>query len=156
MEASMSRGIFHRRWRLKNTVGTALVALMSCGVAAAEERNDHADGVKTATPIKHVIVLIGENRTFDNIYGTYTAKHGQSVGNLLSRGIVNADGSPGPHRNAAQQFRVDTINPPLYFISTNKLTSPNKTAYDPFLPTPEAGGAPNRQTSLAELLATPT
>ena len=151
----MSRGIFHRRWRLKNTVGTALVALMSCGVAAAEERNDHADGVKTATPIKHVIVLIGENRTFDNIYGTYTAKHGQSVGNLLSRGIVNADGSPGPHRNAAQQFRVDTINPPLYFISTNKLTLPNKNAY-PILPTPEAGGAPNRRISVGELTADPT
>src|SRR5215468_6139483 len=155
MEASMSRGIFHRRWRLKNTVGTALVALMSCGVAAAEEGNDHADGVKTATPIKHVIVLIGENRTFDNVYATYTAKHGQSVGNLLSRGIVNADGSPGPHRNAAQQFRVDNITPPLYFISTNKLTPPNKTAYS-ILPTPEAGGAPNRRISVGELAANPT
>src|SRR5215831_16755676 len=113
----------HRR-QLKSGICSALAALMSCGLAAAEERNDH-DGAKTATPIKHVIVLIGENRTFDNVYGTYVAKHGQSVGNLLSRRIVNANGTPGPRSDAARQFRVDTINPPLYFISTNKLTLPS-------------------------------
>src|SRR5262252_5802952 len=53
---------------------------------------------RTATPIKHVIVLIGENRTFDNIYGTYVPRHGQHVSNLLSKGIVNADGTPGPNQ----------------------------------------------------------
>src|SRR5262249_45379135 len=135
-------------------IGSAQVALMSYGLAAAEEGKDH-DGVKTATPIKHVIVLIGENRTFDNVYGTYVAKHGQSVGNLLSLGIVNANGTPGPRRDAAKQFRIDSINPPLYFISTTKLTPPNKTAYQ-LLPTPEAGGAPNRQVSVSELTANPT
>jgi phospholipase C len=24
------------------------------------------------TPIEHVIVIVGENRSFDNLYGTYT------------------------------------------------------------------------------------
>src|SRR5499426_1489573 len=156
MEGRMSRGISYHRRQLKTGVATVLATLMSCGLAAADDRNDRNDGVKTATPIKHVIVLIGENRTFDNIYGTYVAKHEQRVDNLLSRGIVRPDGSPGPRQADARQFRVDNINPPLYFISTTKLTPPNKTAYDPFLPTPEAGFAPNRQTSLAELLATPT
>ncbi len=28
----------------------------------------------TATPIKHLIVLIGENRTFDHIFATYVPK----------------------------------------------------------------------------------
>src|SRR5215813_2877727 len=146
---------FHFRLRLLSA-STAIVTFACCGLAAADDDKDRADGVKTATPIKHVIVLIGENRTFDNIYGTYVGKRGQKVGNLLSLGIVNADGRPGVHRGAATQFRVDTINPPLYFVSTNKLTPPNKTAYSPFLPTPEAGGAPNRQTSLAELDLNPT
>src|SRR5215510_13169053 len=59
---------------------------------------------RTATPIKHVIVLIGENRTFDNVYATYVPKHG-SVWNLLSRGIIKADGSPGPHADLARQFQ---------------------------------------------------
>ena len=38
---------------------------------------------ETESPIKHVIILIGENRTFDNVYGTYMPKHGQHVPNLL-------------------------------------------------------------------------
>src|SRR5262245_40684867 len=115
MEASMSGSIFPRRWQLKHTVATTLAALMSCGLSAAEERHERSEIAKTVTPIKHVIVLIGENRTFDNVYGTYVPKRGQSASNLLSRGIVNANGGPGPHSSAARQFRVDTINPPLYF-----------------------------------------
>src|SRR5215813_3782950 len=156
MEARMSRVISRHRRQLGYAIGSALAALMSCGLAAAEDRKDDAQQVKTATPIKHVVVLIGENRTFDNVYGTYVPRRGQRVDNLLSRGIVNADGSPGAQRNQAQQFRLETINPPLYFINTNTLIAPNKTAYAQFLPTPEAGFAPNRQTTLTELTTTPT
>lgn len=29
---------------------------------------------KTRTPIKHVIVIIGENRTFDHIFATYNRR----------------------------------------------------------------------------------
>lgn len=38
----------------------------------------------TQSPIKHVIVLIGENRTFDHLFATYVAPSGDSVKNLLS------------------------------------------------------------------------
>lgn len=58
----------------------------------------------TRTPIKHVIVLIGENRTFDHLFATYVAKSGDSVKNLLSEGIINADGTPGKHFSKAAQF----------------------------------------------------
>jgi len=109
----------------------------------------------TETPIKHVIVIIGENRTFDNVYGTYVPKHGQHVSNLLSKGIVHADGSPGPNKDAAKQFQIGTINSASYFISTNKLINPNKTAYAPFLPTPEAGGAPPLAVTLPQLQKDP-
>jgi len=109
----------------------------------------------TESPIKHVIVLIGENRTFDNVYGTYVPKPGQSVANLLSKGIVNGDGSPGPNKDAAKQFHIGNINPLSYFISTNTLTNPQKMAYAPFLPTPEAGGAPPRQETLAQFQKDP-
>jgi len=50
---------------------------------------------QTRTPIKHVIVLIGENRTFDDVFATYVPKSHDSVSNLLSKGIINADGAPG-------------------------------------------------------------
>src|ERR1700730_12403112 len=42
---------------------------------------------QTATPIKHVIVIIGENRSFDHVFATYVPKRGQTVHNLLSEGI---------------------------------------------------------------------
>ncbi len=57
----------------------------------------------TASPIKHVIVIIGENHTFDNVYATYRAPSGQHVDNLLSEGIVNTSGGPGPDVSAAAQ-----------------------------------------------------
>jgi acid phosphatase len=60
-----------------------------------------------ATPIQHVIIIIGENRTFDNLFGTYKPKAGQTVDNLLSKGIVNADGSPGPYFDKAKQLIGD-------------------------------------------------
>jgi phospholipase C len=65
--------------------------------------------VSTLTPIKHVIIIVGENHTFDNVFGTYKPQYGQSIANLLSKGIVNADGSPGPNASlAAQQEASDT------------------------------------------------
>src|SRR3981081_4434248 len=59
---------------------------------------------KTTSPIKHVIIIIGENRTFDHIFGTYKPKNGQHVDNLLSKGIVKEDGTPGPNFALAHQF----------------------------------------------------
>ncbi|MBY0556138.1 MAG: alkaline phosphatase family protein [Burkholderiaceae bacterium] len=57
------------------------------------------------TPIEHVIVLIGENRTFDNLYGVYQPRRGQTIANLLSKKIVNLDGTPGPRfADAAQKL----------------------------------------------------
>lgn len=58
------------------------------------------------TPIKHVIVLIGENRTFDHTFGTYVPKAGQTIANLVSKGIVNPDGTPGPNFALAAQFQA--------------------------------------------------
>jgi len=119
-----------------------------------KSKAEEQDKVDTATPIKHVIVLIGENRTFDNVYGTYIPQRGQTVANLLSKGIVNADGSPGPNKDAAKQFQIGTITPASYFINTNVLTNPNKTAYA-LLPTPEAGGAPPQTETLSQFKTDP-
>jgi hypothetical protein len=48
----------------------------------------------TESPIKHVIILIGENGTFDNVYGTYVPKHGQYVSNLLSAAAITERSCP--------------------------------------------------------------
>src|ERR1700735_4358385 len=56
---------------------------------------------QTATPIKHVIVIIGENRSFDHVFATYVPQRGQTVNNLLSEGIITLDANknaiPGPN-----------------------------------------------------------
>ncbi len=58
------------------------------------------------TPIKHVVVIIGENHSFDNVFATYQPPKGQSVQNLLSEGIVTASGAPGPDVAKATQERA--------------------------------------------------
>jgi acid phosphatase len=61
----------------------------------------------TKTPIEHLIVVIGENLSFDNLFGTYQPKPGGRVHNLLSQGIVNRDGTPGPEFAKAAQRRAE-------------------------------------------------
>src|ERR1700693_352923 len=71
------------------------VTQLALGATLANAAENHQGGTKS--PIKHVIVLIGENRTFDHLFATYVPKSRDSVKNLLSEGIINADGSPGRH-----------------------------------------------------------
>jgi phospholipase C len=75
---------------------------------------------RTRTPIKHVILLIGENRSFDHVFATYTPPPGQTVQNLLSEGIVNADGTPGRNVAKAQQWQASQTGD---FSNTPKRTS---------------------------------
>jgi phospholipase C len=97
----------------------------------------------TVTPIKHVIVIIGENRSFDHVFATYVPpKPNEYVYNLLSEGIVNADGTPGPNFiKAAQHTATDTaadgflLNPVKSNFPKNELPAPlvggPKTSYIP-------------------------
>ncbi|HTT96921.1 MAG TPA: alkaline phosphatase family protein [Rhizomicrobium sp.] len=104
----------------------------------------------TTTPIKHVIIIVGENRSFDHLYGTYVSPSGDSVKNILSEGIVNADGTPGPNfRKAAQMQASDTD---AYSVSPT-ITGPYKKLPAPNLAfTPESqsyAGAPWVSTEVA-------
>jgi phospholipase C len=107
---------------------------------AAPPDQEHGKGSKT--PIQHVIVLIGENRTFDHVFATYVPKAGESVSNLLSKGMVNADGTPGPHFKKAQQFQAVAPFRTKYFISLDKH---EKAPYD-VLPEPTLNFSPNGTT----------
>ena len=73
--------------------GLALVvtAQLAFGpVSANAVSNPGLNDGKTATPIKHVIVIIGENRTFDHVFATYDPHtKGQTVANLLYKGIIH-------------------------------------------------------------------
>ena len=89
---------------------------------------------KTDSPIKHVVVIVGENRTFDHVFATYKAKHGQHVDNLLTKHIVNEDGTAGPaFGSVVQKSAVDET--PNGFL----LSPPHKAPYK-VLPPALAGG----------------
>ena len=102
----------YRGGLIRSAVVSALTASLAGQAAhAADERmgGSHENDHKTASPIKHVIVIVGENRTFDHVFATYQPRRGEHVENLLSKGIVNIDGSPGPNYGlAAQHSAVDT------------------------------------------------
>ncbi|MBC3869776.1 alkaline phosphatase family protein [Undibacterium oligocarboniphilum] len=87
----------------------------------------------TTTPIEHVIVLVGENRTFDNLYGVYQPKKKQTISNLWSKGIVKADGSPGPNYHLAAQKTAENITA---YTPTPMIKAPYAN-----LPQPYAAGA---------------
>lgn len=86
------------------------------------------------SPIEHVIVIVGENRTFDHIFATYKPRPGESVDNLLSRGIVTAAGKPGPNYALAHQYTADARDQSVYQLSPK-----NKTLFQ-VLPAPLNGG----------------
>ena len=111
-----------------------------------------ARDAKTTSPIKHVIVIVGENRSFDHIFATYKPKKGEHVDNLLSKQIIDENGQPGPNYSEALQYSADITG------STQFELSPfNKKPYTK-LPAPLNGGPTdvcksNGICSLADALA---
>jgi phospholipase C len=136
-----------RNWRLTTALCTSVLAVSAFGIGTAAvgaADADKADAVATASPIKHVIILIGENRGFDHTFGIYKPKgKGQTISNILSKGIVNIDGTPGPNFSLSQQYSVATQSA-WYFgapdVSKFKYTAPGST--NP-MPQPNTNGAPS-------------
>ncbi len=92
-----------RRVLLPGLPSVALAMLTACICSSAVLASD-----PVRSPIRHVIVVGGENHSFDNLFGAYRPdpSSGQSVMNLLSEGIINPDGTPGPHFSKAEQWQA--------------------------------------------------
>ena len=121
-------------WLLASSLAATVIACGSASdgpigtVSAAEETVAHGPATDageisgrhdfaTRTPIKHVVVIVGENRSFDHVFATYKPKHGQLIDNLLSKGIITEDGKPGPNFSlATQKLAVDSA-PNSYELS---------------------------------------
>src|SRR6516164_10990507 len=148
----------HRRRPLRTTAAwrhslfcsaaVCALAIKAFTPAAAAPGESNANDGNTTTPIKHVIVIIGENRTFDHLFATYQpVNQGETVSNLLSKGIVNADGTPGANYPSVPQN--ETLNTVLYQISP--LGPTGKSPYTT-LPAPLAGGGPPPFTNIEDAL----
>ena len=88
------------------------------------------------SPIQHVIVVVGENHTFDNVFGGYLPRPGQTISNLRMLDIIDDNGKPGRNFSLAQQrmAKATIVNgKPVYSINPprngpySKLPQPNTT-----------------------------
>src|SRR5271168_1153494 len=128
---------------LQLSVGQVLAAAPAAAPAPAFGGlwNSGADkSGSTATPIKHVIVIIGENRSFDHVFATYVPRRGQTVHNLLSEGIIQLDANknaiPGPNFHKAQQLSASDLGGQDAFL----LSPPKQEFPGDQLPAPQVAG----------------
>ncbi|WP_233858169.1 alkaline phosphatase family protein [Paraburkholderia sp. HD33-4] len=132
------RSTFHRPsvFALLSAVSLAAAAIY-CSAADSKPQSTMDTSSDTVTPIKHVIVIVGENRTFDHVFGAYQPRAGQTISNLLSKGIIKADGRPGPNFKFAEQYMAKATNPSR-FDASPEAKHPYST-----LPAPNTGSAPS-------------
>jgi phospholipase C len=146
----MARVSVRRTWRERAIASLLFVTLtpfaagpVSARTPGNDNQNDHHE---TETPIKHVIVLIGENRTFDHLFATYVPQSNDSVKNLLSEHIIKTDGTPGKNFGKAAQFQAVSPFKTKYYISLdNDDKAPYTTLPEPslnFSPSPVTGEPP--------------
>ena len=120
----MARKLVHRA--VVTAAAVTVTAMLTTAAAGTTPRASHAPA--TTTPIKHVVVIIGENHSFDNVFATYQPPGHQKIMNLLSEGIVTQAGLPGPNFSKAAQFKSK--------VTTGYTVTPPKTGAYKTLPQP--------------------
>jgi phospholipase C len=131
--------------------GFACLAIAQFAVGLPEAQARPTNDGNTTSPIKHVIVIIGENRSFDHVFATYIPKHGQTVDNLLSKGIVKLDANlnaiPGPNFHKAHQLAASDLGATSggdpFLLSPPKSEFPNNTLPSPLVGGPSVSYIPN-------------
>jgi phospholipase C len=144
----MMRDKHKSRWLQSCRLGLSAVALgqlIVSPVLAAEGAGEH----ETGSPIKHVIVIIGENRSFDHVFATYVPKRPEEkVFNLLSQGIIKLDKNnnalPGPNFEKAHQLAAkDVGTTDAFLLSPPKQPFPNDQLPAPLVGGPKVSYIPN-------------
>jgi phospholipase C len=112
----------------------AIIQFSLVGPLAAISQAAESSTRETRSPIQHVIVIVGENRSFDHLFATYKPRNDERIDNLLSKHIVREDGSPGVNYFKSWQYKADATDGAVYQLSPK-----SKTLY-PELPAPLNGG----------------
>jgi len=127
----------------------SIISMVANSISPAFAATTGPNDGNTITPIKHIIVIVGENRTFDHLFATYVPPTG-SVRNLLSQGIVNADGTPGPNVALAKQYSAtDSV---IYSIAPKNKKAYTQGGTNPFPPI-MTGGTPTAASTTAAPLS---
>ena len=152
-----------RNRRLSTALYTTILATAAFGLGAGTVSADNnygnqgnhvgkpvgGDKGETTSPVKHVIILIGENRGLDHTFGVYQPRGGQRIDNILSKGIVDVNGQPGRNFERALQFSVKP-QPTFYFGAPDHAKVPYGRAL--LMPQPNTNGAPQNVTTINSVL----
>src|SRR5215469_7033220 len=103
-----------------------VLLLVAVVLSAGRARAD--DAPRTTTPIEHLVVIVGENLSFDHLFATFRPPAGESVANLLSKGIVTINGAAGPNVALAAQRMAE--------VKEQYQVTPTITGTYPTLPRP--------------------
>ncbi len=111
-------------------LGLVATVLTTAAATASPRTADSGTmtSIQTTTPIKHVVVIIGENHSFDNVFATYQPPGHQHIRNLLSEGIVTRSGEPGSNFAKASQ---ETASNTSTYTLTPKVTGTYQTLPQP-------------------------
>jgi phospholipase C len=96
--------------RVATVTKIVVAVLISAGASSLIARAAQSPNHAPITPIEHLIVIVGENHSFDNLLGAYRQAGGQTIANLLSEGIINPDGTPGANFSKAQQWQASVTD----------------------------------------------
>jgi phospholipase C len=109
-----------------------LPARIGSAFAAGQTETASSRDADTSTPIKHVIVIIGENRSFDHVFATYVPKKGRDglessfrgncEGRWNARPELSAGGTESSHR--CQAARRLFVEPNHHLVSGSVLPAP--------------------------------
>ena len=127
----------------------SVVAAALCSAAVLADQDFDRDHrfpheVHTATPIKHLVIIFNENRSFDHYFATYpnagnppgeiafkAKPHTPTVNNLVSANLLTNnpnDTNPANGTGAANPFRLDRTQ--ANTRSQNHAYTPEQQAYD--------------------------
>jgi len=135
------RGTDKQRRSHRWSVLAAAAVLAGAGAPIVAAAPAGATVATPLTPIQHLVIIIGENHSFDNVFGTYRAPTGQSIRNLLSEGIVTATGGLGPNVAVARQAQATD--------TTTYSLAPTKTGPYAVLPRPNTTNTSKACTGVA-------
>jgi len=89
----IARANYSGSWRTKLAALAASTILTTFAAAPGFAGDDAAQSPSTQTPIKHVVVIFGENESFDHYFGTYPLAENPEIQPPEPRFVAD-DGTP--------------------------------------------------------------
>ena len=122
---------------LPRRLGLLGVSLAALSLSPAVHAEDAITHITTTTPIKHVIIIVGENRSFDHLFATYVPTRNET-GSPISCPRGSSTRTARPDRTSRRRTSIRSCRPRMAGNSSAAPTG-RKPLYAT-LPAPDVGG----------------